>query len=552
MKLFLYYALHSFKNQIKKLFKTWVIAFLAVCFIFGIVIGIGAAIVSNTIESNYENTDATYEGEEDDPTDSDENIILTEEDIKNTLGILELALGGITLLIFGFYTLTGDKNGSSIFCMADVNLLFSAPMKPQSVLAFRLTAKVGTALLASLYLLFQLPNLASSLSLSVPFVISLLASWFIILIYGRLISVLVYTIASTHTNLKKYITPAVYGAAVLIAVSFYLYYSSHSGTGIADAAFALFNSTASRYIPVWGWIKWMPLLMYSGNWVLSLLLFILLIAGAAGFVAIIWNIKADFYEDAMAKSEELAEKLSSAAEGRNTKRTRDRADKLRRDGLKRGTGASVYFFKTMYNRFRFAHFGFVTKTCITYALIACCASFVMTQILEVRYFIAILMIFGVVVFYRALANPSGTDVEKHFFWIIPCESFPKIIYILLGGTLCSLLDILPAMLISALWLGASWIQAAAGILFVLSIDLFSSAANMFISLSLPVTISQQVKAMIFMLFIYFGLIPVAAVMITGFVLGQPDLFMLISAGVNIVLSSVCAIISGGCIMRGRR
>ena len=159
MKLFLYYALHSFKNQIKKLFKTWVIAFLAVCFIFGIVIGIGAAIVSNTIESNYENTDATYEGEEDDPTDSDENIILTEEDIKNTLGILELALGGITLLIFGFYTLTGDKNGSSIFCMADVNLLFSAPMKPQSVLAFRLTAKVGTALLASLYLLFQLPNL---------------------------------------------------------------------------------------------------------------------------------------------------------------------------------------------------------------------------------------------------------------------------------------------------------------------------------------------------------------------------------------------------------
>ena len=55
-----------------------------------------------------------------------------------------------------------------------------------------------------------------------------------------------------------------------------------------------------------------------------------------------------------------------------------------------------------------------------------------------------------------------------------------------------------------------------------------------------------------MLFIYFGLIPVAAVMITGFVLGQPDLFMLISAAVNIILSAVCAIISGGCIVRGRK
>lgn len=550
MKLFLYYALHSFKNQIKKLFRTWVAAFLAICFVFGIVIGIGAAIISDTIESNYENNDDTYE--EDYPTDTDENIVLTEEDIEITVGILELALGGITLVIFGFYTLTGDKNGSSIFCMADVNLLFSAPMKPQSVLAFRLTAKVGTALLASLYLLFQLPNLASSLSLSVPFVLSLLAAWFIVLIYGRLISVLVYTVASTHANLKKYVTPAVYGTAALIALSFYLYYSSHSEADLVETAFSFFNSPVSHYIPVWGWIKWMPILMYNGNSILSLLLFALLLSVAAVFVIIIWNIKADFYEDAMSKSEELAEKLSNASEGRSVKRTRDRTEKLRRDGLKNGAGASVYFFKAMYNRFRFAYFGIITKTCITYTLIACCAAFVMTQILNVQYFIVILMIFGIVVFYRALANPSGTDVEKHFFWIIPCESFPKISYMLLGGTLCSLLDNIPAMVISSLWLKASLPQVIAGVMFILSIDLFSSAANMLISLSLPVTLSQQVKAMIFMLFIYFGLIPVAAVMITGFVLGQPDLFMLISAAVNILLSAVCAIISGGCIVRGRK
>ena len=550
MKLFLYYALHSFKNQIKKLFRTWVAAFLAICFVFGIVIGIGAAIISDTIESNYENNDDTYE--EDYPTDTDENIVLTEEDIEITVGILELVLGGITLVIFGFYTLTGDKNGSSIFCMADVNLLFSAPMKPQSVLAFRLTAKVGTALLASLYLLFQLPNLASSLSLSVPFVLSLLAAWFIVLIYGRLISVLVYTVASTHANLKKYVTPIVYGAAALIALSFYLYYSSHSEADLVETAFSFFNSPVSHYIPVWGWIKWMPILMYNGNSILSLLLFALLLSVAAVFVIIIWNIKADFYEDAMSMSEELAEKLSNVSEGRSVKRTRDRTEKLRRDGLKNGAGASVYFFKAMYNRFRFAYFGIITKTCLTYTLIACCAAFVMTQILNIQYFIVILMIFGIVVFYRALANPSGTDVEKHFFWIIPCESFPKISYMLLGGTLCSLLDIIPAMVISSLWLKASLPQVIAGVMFILSIDLFSSAANMLISLSLPVTLSQQVKAMIFMLFIYFGLIPVAAVMITGFVLGQPDLFMLISAAVNIILSAVCAIISGGCIVRGRK
>ena len=91
----------------------------------------------------------------------------------------------------------------------------------------------------------------------------------------------------------------------------------------------------------------MPILMYNGNSILSLLLFALLLSVAAVFVILIWNIKADFYEDAMSKSEELAEKLSNASEGRSVKRTRDRTEKLRRDGLKNGAGASVYFFKAM-------------------------------------------------------------------------------------------------------------------------------------------------------------------------------------------------------------
>ena len=31
MRLFFYYAFHTFKNQLRKLFKTWVFVFIAVC-----------------------------------------------------------------------------------------------------------------------------------------------------------------------------------------------------------------------------------------------------------------------------------------------------------------------------------------------------------------------------------------------------------------------------------------------------------------------------------------------------------------------------------------
>ncbi len=37
----------------------------------------------------------------------------------------------LAILLWGMYS--GSKNGTDIFQMADVNLLFTAPMKPQSV-----------------------------------------------------------------------------------------------------------------------------------------------------------------------------------------------------------------------------------------------------------------------------------------------------------------------------------------------------------------------------------------------------------------------------------
>ena len=43
MKLFFYYAFHSFVNQIRKVLKTWVAVFFLVCIVIGAAIGIGAA-----------------------------------------------------------------------------------------------------------------------------------------------------------------------------------------------------------------------------------------------------------------------------------------------------------------------------------------------------------------------------------------------------------------------------------------------------------------------------------------------------------------------------
>ena len=116
----------------------------------------------------------------------------------------------------------------------------------------------------------------------------------------------------------------------------------------------------------------------EGNIAGLLMSFAAIALGGVLLTYIIWHVKADFYEDAMAKSEETAELLAAAQADKGgvtvIRRKKDRSDKLRRDGMQHGSGANVFFYKAMYNRFRFAHFGIFTKTSETYLFAAVAVS----------------------------------------------------------------------------------------------------------------------------------------------------------------------------------
>ena len=53
MKLFLYYSLHAFLNQLRKLMKTWVLVLILACGLIGGLIGYGAASLVEVSEETY-------------------------------------------------------------------------------------------------------------------------------------------------------------------------------------------------------------------------------------------------------------------------------------------------------------------------------------------------------------------------------------------------------------------------------------------------------------------------------------------------------------------
>ncbi|MCD7716507.1 MAG: CPBP family glutamic-type intramembrane protease [Lachnospiraceae bacterium] len=556
MRLYGYYALHSFVNQIRKLFKTWVLIFFLVCALFGGLIGVGAGILSEVAEDETEETSeiaAEMTAEDGEyaisvgsaGSDTEDMSAMSVENGDATSDLIELIVGGIILAVFLFEMISADKTGSSIFLPADVNLLFASPMKPQSVLLFRLMTQIGALVISSVYVMLQLPNLVLNLGLGIRGAVAIILVWIFTLVIGKLIQVLFYTLAATHTGMKPYLRKGVYALVLVVAAAFFLSSRSY-GSDHFSAAAAFFNHKWTRWIPFWGWLKGLCMFSIAGNTKHALLCLAALLAGCAVLILIIWSIKADFYEDAMAKSEETAELLEVTQAEKSTgfvKRKKDRSEKIRRDGMRYGSGANVFFFRSLYNRFRFAHLGIFTKTADFY-LVAAAGVAALCRYLQggagtdVFRFLPVVLTLSALAFWRTLGNPLEEDTSKDFFRMIPESTEKKLLWSILGGTVNCLLDLIPALILTEAVFRVNPLYILAWIPFILSIDFYGTTTGAFINLSVPVSAGKLVKQIVQIMFIYFGLLPDVAAMAIGIVFDQVVIAAVAAAVINIGLGAV--------------
>ena len=555
MRMTLYYLCHTVKNQIRKIFRTWVAVFLLICLVAGVVIGLGAAALSSLFEDQSEET-AIEEAAEPAPAADAEadtgETIGWDEQTRNS--VVELITGAVVLGVLVFAVLIADKAGSSIFLMADVNLLFSAPLRPQSVLLFRLIMQAGTSMVATLYLLFQLPNLALNLGLGLFGAFVMIGAWFLLLVYSKLTSVLVYTVATTHPAFKKRLRLSLYVVLALIAGAFYLYLTKRGDGDVFGAAFGFFNGPYTRYIPVWGWFKGMILSAVEGQRLYSLAYCAALLVFAVLVVLLVRCIKADFYEEAMARSEEMAAMMAAKQQQRGlNQRKKDRSDKLERDGFHRGAGANVYFHKALYNRFRFAHLHFFTKTCETYLFIgAAMAALFLFVIKDIALFPVVAIVMAGFTFFRSLGNPVAEDIKQETFFLVPETAHKKVFFSFLAGVTNNVLDVLPGYLLAAVLLRANPGAAFVWFLMIVTLGAYSGAMGVFIDLSLPTSLTPMVRSLVQILFVYFGLAPAAVLLVLGFAFGHVLLFALATVVVNVSITAAVLGLAPLFLEHGRR
>lgn len=546
MRMTLYYMAHTVKNQIRKLFRTWVAVFLLVCLLIGVVFGIGAAALASLFEEEAPE-DSAYE--ETLPEEIPGEDLLSPEE---SAALLELGVGALVLIVIFFSAFQADKSGSSIFLMADVNLLFQAPLTPQTVLLFRLLMQAGTSAIATIYLVFQLPNLMLNLGLPFGMVLVIFAAWFLLLLYSKLIAVLLYTVCSTKEALKKRLRPALFVILAVIGGAFLTYAKPFEGDHLA-ALVGFFNAPLTHYIPVWGWMKALLVCAYWGNVGGTVAAFAALTVFAILLILIIRRVRADFYEEALARSEEIAALREAQRNAKGLRqRKKDRGDRVRTDRPMRGYGATVYFYKTLHGRFRFAFGHVLTKTSVTYLLTAIGTTAFLLLVVKNAFFPAVALLLAGFSFFRALGNPIAADIAQENFYMVPDTAHRKVLFSFLGGSLNALLDVLPAFLLAAVLLRADPLEALLWLLLITSVGAFCDSMGLLIDLSLHEGLTQIIKSMIQILFVYFGLAPTAILIVLGFAFDMLLPFVGIAIAVNLVITALSLTLSPLFIINGKK
>jgi membrane protease YdiL (CAAX protease family) len=515
MRLFGYYAFHSFINQLRKILKSWVIIFILVCAVGGGAVGVLAGTAADKVEKNQvqEETISPEEAGEK-PTAVLEKFLGTSELDKKEF--INLGMSAAVLVILLYFIGSADRGGK-IFLPADVTLLFPSPLRPQSVLIFRLSARMGLSIFFIIYMIFALlPTMAGT---GPARSILLIISWTLVFTTAELLQVFFYLLSESKLAVKKSLRYVILAAAAGLAGAVFLF-SKTAGVSVVKAASGILNSAWSNYIPIYGWLKGAIVMAWNGKYLLSAVYLVFSILAAAGLIFVIYRLRADFYESAIEKTEETAEKLEKASESRSglaIERKKKHSERSReRRGIRHGRGSSVFFYKAMYQRFQSAGHGILTKTSITYLLAAVIGGLFIQGQWHLDGTMASILILVLLVFWRSLGNSLGQDTRMGFYRLIPESPWRKLFFSLFGGTANSFLDLLPALIVISVLFRPSDSLLLTGIGLLLTTDLYATLVSTFLDASIPQSVDKSIHQLVQIVFIYFGIVPDLVILVIGF------------------------------------
>lgn len=556
MRLWGYYALHTFINTIKKIFKSKVMMVILCSFLIGGVVGGSVGFISSLVEDQAQTENSVSKDDKtNDPAQMEEDFMTVHADaIRESIPAATMILL-LVVVLWGIYG--GSKKGSDFFLMADANILFAAPLKAQTVLMFRLSFQMLALLFFTFYLIFQVPSMKLILGLDNFAIVAIFLAWGMLLFMSKLMSVFTYTLTATYEHLKKYVVPFVFAVGLLVVAATGAVYISTGNDYMATLRLT-YGADWSNYIPVFGWYKAMVMNAINGHVFASLGYMALNLVFLIALVWGIWHIKADFYEDALAGAQKRDDMTKAALEGRNinkdkkqsAKRTQKLEHKVRKSYELKGWGASVFLHKSILNRRRFSKFGFVTNTLLLYLAIGGLGAAFMAYKTDLREISVIGLIMALTLFFRNFGNPIEIESSHNWLFLVPEDPYKKVLYAILAGSVDCVLDLLPGIVVATVILRGNPLMALLWLATLVSMDFMFSCFGLLLQAILPSSAMDVVKSMLQMMLRAFIIVVIVIAFAIGTVLQGLALGAVFCMFTSLAVGTICFIVYPSLLHRG--
>lgn len=390
--------------------------------------------------------------------------------------ILFIFLSGFGLLYLFTFTFSGLSTGSTFFTMADVGLLFVAPISTKKILLYGLLSAVGKAMLASLFIFYQIPNLTNMFGYGLMEVLALFLIYVIMVMFCQILSIGVYVYSNGNQNRKNMVRSFLYIFAGILILAVYMIIQKEQ-VDLLEGVKLLVDRKWFSYLPIMGWV----IMFFKGvltgavlQVIVSLGLFTLI--GALG-ISLLTAHEADYYEDVLHSTEVTYQRLRDYKEGRNISSTTNRKVKIKEEesGLQKGKGASVFAYKHMLEMRRSGRILFIDNLTILTVIAVGIAGYYIESEISSYVILAILIYLQ---YFMTVFGRLKIELMKPYIYMIPESSFKKLVAASISSILKPCVDSVIIFGVLALVGGASALEC------IFMAIAYSSSGAVFVGLTI--------------------------------------------------------------------
>jgi len=346
----------------------------------------------------------------------------------------------IVIISFLYSLYKGTKSINSRFDMCDVNLIFTSPIRPQTVLLYGVIKQIAIELLTSFYIVYQIPNFLRDFNVPVINQVFLICAFLLFqFVFCNVVKLLIFALNTKYKVIGPIIRSLIKVMGLTLAAGLILLIIK--GNFMQQLKLIENGITYDpwiKFIPVIGWMREIVFQSISGIGLAPLIYLFLMILLSGVMLYIIYKLELDFYEDMLTSAEHndvvknyKRDKVSSQVRKQSFLNRPLKTVTLNLKGI---YGGKVIFFKHMNEYFKRSFVFFINL----YSLVLLSASIILSIYAKDMSIKLILIIASLLLFFTAgFGGKIYSEINHPYIFLLPDKPKTKLLY----GILSSLIKI---------------------------------------------------------------------------------------------------------------